>query len=270
MRKVMVLGDTHANTRWTIDAIGIASSLDVKDIIVVGDFGYWPDAIYGHPEFLHSISPAAVESGVTVWWVDGNHEDFGSLYANHLKDHDEPVKILDGIMWLPRGVAWEWEGVKFMAMGGAASIDRQWRTNGLDWFSEEMISDDDVAKATDCDIIISHDSPVNPLEAAGRSFSVDPDSEHCRMQMRRVVSISKPDLVLYGHYHMSSDLDFLRDGGYTRCVSLNCDGNLESMRLLYLDAGDWKLSSAFPIMADPILESLDQDAIERQDARLMW
>lgn len=268
MRKILILGDTHANTRWSVNAVAIAKRLNALDIMVVGDFGYWPDPQYGHPYFLKELSEAAQEHGVTVWWVDGNHEDFGNLYRSHLKDHDEPVQIRPGIMWLPRGVTWTWEGVTFLAMGGAASIDRQHRTPGVSWFPEEIIDDSDVLKAKPATIMITHDSPINPLEFTGRRFIVDAESEYCRQQMRRVVTIAKPELLLHGHYHMSSDLEFLRgDSGYTRCVGLGCDGNSESMRLLTVDQGAWKLLSAFPLPND--YATIDQGSVDRANARML-
>lgn len=268
MKKILILGDTHANTRWTVNAIKSAPQLGADRVFVVGDFGYWPDPYYGHPHFLQDVSAAAVEHDVQIDWVDGNHEDFKNLYLNHLKDHDAPVQILPGVNWYPRGVRWEWDGVSFMAMGGAASIDRKQRVLGLSWFLEEMIDDGDVAKAAPADIMITHDSPINPLESTGRRFIVDEDSEFCRQQLRRIVTKSKPELLLHGHYHMSSDLPFLRgDGGYTRCVGLGCDGNSESMRLLTLNDGAYKLTEAFPLPQD--YGRLDKDAVDRANARLL-
>lgn len=269
MRKVLILGDTHANTRWAVNAVSIAKGLKALDVVVVGDFGYWPDPEYGHPYFLKELSEAAVEHGVTVWWVDGNHEDFGNLYRSHLKDHDEPVQVRPGIMWLPRGVTWDWEGVTFLAMGGAASIDRQNRIPGISWFPEEIIDDGDVAKAKPADIMITHDSPINPLETLKRGFIIDEQSEYCRQQMRRIVNIAKPDLLLHGHYHMPSDLEFLREDGYTRCIGLGCDGNTESMRLLTLEDGSWRITSAFPVFPDWKYEGIDDTALDRANARLL-
>lgn len=264
MRKVLVIGDTHANTTWAKHAVEIAKRLKALDVVVVGDFGYWPDPYLGHPNFLRDLSTAAENAGVTVWWVDGNHEDFKNLYANHLQHHDSPVQIKPSIMWLPRGVTWNWEGVEFLAMGGAASIDRQWRTPGLTWFPEEMISDEDVEKAKPADIIISHDAPVNPLESTGQRFVIDEQSEYCRQQMRRVVAKAKPELVLHGHYHMPSDLEHMREGGYTRCIGLGCDGNPESMRLLTLDEGMWGITPAFPLM-----HGMMYDVVDSANARLV-
>lgn len=265
MRKVLILGDTHADTREMVEAIDLIARLGWHDVVVVGDFGYWPKQ---HPWFLRDTSKAATDFGVTVWWVDGNHEDFGRLYADYGQHHDSPVEILPGVMWLPRGVTWEWESVKFMAMGGAASIDRAHRTLGVSWFVEEMISNDDVARSVPCDIVIAHDSPVNPLEAAGHRFVIDDDSEFCRQQMRHVVALSQPELVLHGHYHMSSDLEYLRAGGYTRSIGLGCNGNTENKRLLTLDNGTWRITSAFPVFPGGF-EHIDADVVDRANARLM-
>lgn len=267
--KILMLGDTHANTRWTVNAIESAHKLGAERVFVVGDFGYWPDPYMGHPDFLKDVSEAAMVEGVHVDWVDGNHEDFKNLYLNHLKDHDAPVQILPGVNWYPRGVRWEWGGVTFMAMGGAASIDRQHRTPGISWFPDEIIDDGDVAKAAPADIMITHDSPINPLETTGRRFVIDEQSEYCRQQMRRIVTVSKPELLLHGHYHMSTDLQFLRgDGEYTRCIGLGCDGNSESMRLLTVEDGSWRITEAFPLPQDYGRTEV-RNALDRANARLL-
>lgn len=241
MKRLLILGDTHGSTNAMLDAFIFAAQHDVDAIVQVGDFGYWPQL--GGERFLHQTAKWAGEYNTPVYWVDGNHEDFATLYERYGQDHLSPVQVKPLVYWLPRGVLLDWEGVRILAMGGAASIDRQWRVLGHSWFHEEMISDEDVEKTAPADIVISHDAPINPLEAGGYRFIIDENSEFCRQQMRRVVSIAQPELVLHGHYHMYSDNQHLHRGGYTRVVGLECDGNYSNKALLTLDNGSWDLTA---------------------------
>ena len=239
MKRILLLGDTHGNTPEMLRALSYAVQYGCDAVVQVGDFGYWPRA--GGQRFLEETSRMATNIAIPVFWVDGNHEDFQELHKLQGPRPSNIVRIRDHVMWLPRGHSWEWEGVKFRAMGGAASIDRHRRTLGHSWFIEEMISDEDVEQAKPADIVISHDAPINPLELTGRGFIVDEDSEFCRQQMRRVVSIAKPELLVHGHYHMHHDTDIIREGGYTRVMGLSCDGNRHNKALLTLEGGKWEM-----------------------------
>lgn len=236
--KLLILGDTHGYGIEMRRAIHKAAALGCDAILQLGDFGYWPRA--GGQKFLKNTSKLAKHLDVPVYWIDGNHEDFGHLHENFDKDSTEPVKIRDHVYWLPRGVRWEWEGVSFLAMGGAASIDRAYRTLGHSWFIEEMISDVDVEKAQPADILVSHDAPFNPLEMLGQRFIINEDSEFCRQQLKRVVNIAQPELVLHGHYHMYHDTMVLREGGYSRVIGLGCDGDPDNIALLTVEDGSWE------------------------------
>jgi hypothetical protein len=53
------------------------------------------------------------------------------------------VEVTDRILWAPRGHRWTWQGVRFLALGGAFSIDRQYRkldSGRWGWFKEEVIT----------------------------------------------------------------------------------------------------------------------------------
>ena len=235
--RVLILGDTHGYRIEMSRAQRKAADLECDAILQLGDFGYWPRA--GGSRFLKETSKKAKHLGIPVYWVDGNHEDFAHLHENFDKDSDLPVKIRDYVYWCPRGSSWEWGGVSFLAMGGAASIDRRTRVLGHSWFLEEMISDEDVAKAQPTQVLVSHDAPINPLQLTGRHFKVDEDSEFCRQQLRKVVNIAQPELVLHGHYHMYHDTPVMHAGGYARVIGLGCDNQPDNIALLELQDGKW-------------------------------
>ena len=70
----MVVGDVHGNTVFMRSAIERASVRGINTILQVGDFGYWPHTKSGE-KFLKDLERFAAERNVTVWWIDGNHEN---------------------------------------------------------------------------------------------------------------------------------------------------------------------------------------------------
>lgn len=235
MRKILLLGDTHANRMTMHLALTHANYIRADAIIQVGDFGYWP-RMSGGNHFLKETSKKAKHLDIPVYWVDGNHEDFEELHKNFGQYSDKPVKIRDHVYWMPRGCVVEWEGVRIMGFGGGASIDRATRTLGHSWFLEEMITDEDVERTQPVDIIISHDAPFLPIRHA---VAIE-DSEFCRQQMRRVVNKCQPELLVHGHYHVYHDTPVMREGGYTQVVGLGADDDPDNMGILTLDGGKWK------------------------------
>lgn len=267
--RVLVLGDTHGEIVDVREAYKAAKDNNCDAIVQLGDFGFWPRQMFG-PDFIKGCSRLATEHDIPLYWVAGNHECFKSIHEQFGRYGDSPVEHADGVYYLPFGHTWEWEGVKMMAMGGAASIDRRMRTISETWFPEELINDEDVSKAQDCDIIFSHDSPVNPLEIKGHSFVIDEDSEFCRQQMRKIVSVSKPDLVMTGHYHIFCDSEYLRDGGYTRVVNLDCNGWMDKA-VLDLKDGKFDLQFLFRPGGEKKNYVASETRPDRYDApRLVW
>ena len=127
----MILGDSHANTRFMREAINLAKGSKVDAIMVVGDFGFWTHTEQGRA-FLEHTDQHAAKSGVLVTFVDGNHECFTNLYE-HPIDNDGWRRITDNIWHAPRSHIWEWDGITFLAMGGAHSIDGP---DGPDWWEQ--------------------------------------------------------------------------------------------------------------------------------------
>lgn len=70
---VMLAGDWHGNTGWATSLIASAGIRDIPVVLQLGDFGYW---VPGRrtDTYLDAIETACVRHGVTVLWVDGNHE----------------------------------------------------------------------------------------------------------------------------------------------------------------------------------------------------
>ncbi len=79
---------------------------------------------------------------VTVLFVDGNHENFEQLnsYAVEIWNGGKVHFIESNIIHLMRGQVFEIDGKKFFTFGGAYSVDKMYRTEGITWFPEEIPS----------------------------------------------------------------------------------------------------------------------------------
>ncbi len=143
--KIMIVGDVH-NMFGQLNTLMNRKKPDL--VIACGDFGLWPSE-KGCKEF----SDIKLPKGCELRWCDGNHENHWAL-RDRKSDEIEP-----GIIYMPRGSTYTLpDGRVVMFMGGAHSIDKAWRTLGIDWFPEETISQKDMMDLPDMniDIIVSH------------------------------------------------------------------------------------------------------------------
>ena len=100
-------------------------------VLHFGDFGIWPGVAGGR--YLDAVGAALDRVGAQLWFVDGNHEDFGQLAqlaAAIVPDGRNEIR--PNILHLPRGYRWEWHGLTWLACGGGVSLDKAGRTEGID------------------------------------------------------------------------------------------------------------------------------------------
>lgn len=167
-----VTGDTHGN--YDIYKLSTPSlnknniSLTSNDyLIICGDFGLvWnnsPDENY----WLDWLN----EKPCITLFVDGNHENHNLL--NQMKpmlwNGGFVRQIRPKVMHLMRGQIFNIDGTIFFTMGGAASIDKQFRREGVSWWAEEMPSVEEYKAANKnlekanfkVDYILTHTAPTS-------------------------------------------------------------------------------------------------------------
>ena len=71
--RILLAGDTHRNLRHTLWLIDQAADLRCASLFVLGDFAYRMDD--GGQWFIQEVGDAAVDAGILVHWLDGNHDD---------------------------------------------------------------------------------------------------------------------------------------------------------------------------------------------------
>jgi hypothetical protein len=246
--QVGILGDTHGNKGWTRVALYSFAQAGITEIVQVGDFGFWPGN--SGQKFLHRVNKTLGENGQTLYVTLGNHEDYVQIsrfqphptVADHVYDRRYP-----NILVAKRGARWNWNGVSFVSLGGANSIDFTGRTEWVSWWKGEQITALDVYKTLDgghADIMITHDCPagVNLWPNGQNGHDWTPTelryAQESRDMLRHSVDGVKPEMLFHGHYHFYIDATTtLNDGDedYTlRTVGLDMDGSQNSMAVLDL------------------------------------
>lgn len=242
--RILVAGDTHGNLGEMRRLFARAGDHGCHAIMVCGDFGIWP-GIHGEI-FQRDTNLMAEENDIDVYFVDGNHEDFDQLYA--IDDfNDEGFRVVrEHIFHAPRGHLWEWAGKKLGALGGAVSIDREWRVPGKSWWPQENITEADIEKSLKLparlDVLFTHDTLVNA--PFGKRLKPDLDSVANRQRVTYVVQNIAPKLMFHGHMH--DDYHFWYPGDWpggrvTEVFGLECDGMLMNWAVLDLTTMDVQL-----------------------------
>jgi hypothetical protein len=146
--------------------------------------------------------------------------------------------VTDRISHLPRGCRWQWHGRRWLALGGAVSLDRAERTAGRDWFGEEEISPAQAAAVVAggrADVLVSHDCPAG-IEHA---FTAVPPawsradvarSERHRERLAGVAAAVRPAVLLHGHLHEYYQRTVDLGWGPVAVTGLDCDN---------AQAGNW-------------------------------
>jgi hypothetical protein len=202
--RLAIAGDWHANSDHAVDAVEHCARQGSDAIVHLGDFGW----SFG-PEFVGPLQSALADVGMPLLFVDGNHEHHPKLrrfpiLSNGLR------RISDNIWHMPRGFRWSWYGARFLACGGAYSVDRPWRIPGVSWWPEESITEDDVAACgTDpVDILFAHDCPYGvTIPGLTKTAHLWPPveiirSDDNRRRLRRIVDNVQPRWIWHGHYHI--------------------------------------------------------------------
>lgn len=236
---ILLAGDTHGNLRFIRYLFERAQQHEADLIFQLGDFGYWehdPDGV----AYIDAIESIAVETGIPFYFLDGNHDNHPLLWTKYTEEDDEGFIIVrPHIRYSPRGHHWTWNGKRFCSLGGAYSIDIDWRRveyqdvrsvivnawPGLSkeeydekcrpyeqWWDTEMITDEQAQLAQaggPIDILLSHDTGTDvdiPFEfhkQRRQFFKNEPHTEANRRQLQSVIDACRPSAVYSGHYHIN-------------------------------------------------------------------
>lgn len=215
---IYVTGDVHGEL--DISKLNNSKFKAQKDmtksdyLIVAGDFGL---LFSGTKQELY-LRNELNNRKFTTLWVDGNHENFDMLERYPVTEWcgGKVHQIDTSIIHLMRGQVYEIDGQKVFTMGGAASIDAEWRTEGLSWWSQELpnVQERDEARRNleannnQVDYVITHTAPSNivNLVTLYPEKAEDPSVVFLDEVQRKV----KFDRWYFGHFHVDANM-----GNYT-------------------------------------------------------
>lgn len=184
---VYITGDTHG----PIDIEKLSSkhfpegkSLTKEDVIIIcGDFGLpFLDGDYDEKKTDAASRSSRnkykramkwlSEKPYTILFVDGNHDNHPfwkrqpevELYGGKVHKHIDA----NNVFHLIRGEIYEIQGKRFFAFGGAKSHDMWCRIENYNWWTDELVSFEDIERANKnlesvhykVDYVISHTPPL--------------------------------------------------------------------------------------------------------------
>ncbi len=245
--RIGLLGDVHGRIGWFRYAIDKFKREGIDTIVQLGDFGLGDPFMYG--KTLKSLNNALVRNGITFYVVPGNHENYDFIDSIPV-EADGWQHLKSNILLAPRGHRWEWDGISFVALGGAPSVDRTWRiANELfsktkSWFPGEAITPEDVAKVSAggyADVMIGHDAPGGVVEIQ-RNIGGNPHgfkgvdilyAAEGRDLMTQAFRAVAPKFFFHGHYHFLVDeaIPVERDGQYAQCHVLGLTNDQQNFSL---------------------------------------
>lgn len=149
----------------------------------------------------------------TTLFVDGNHENFDLLDALPVQrwNGGNVHQVADGVYHLMRGQVYSVEGRRLFAMGGGASGDREFRTEGVSWWPREMPSDAEYREAWEnlraagfrVDYVFTHTAP-SPVAARFRTRETEQPLQAFLEQTAGRLQFSH---WYFGHMHRDIELD---------------------------------------------------------------
>jgi predicted phosphodiesterase len=162
--RLFYLGDIHGNFSLIHQYV---KRFDIHDahIIQIGDFGVGFSLLDKERRSLSMYHDLLVKNNVIVWAFRGNH-DFKPYF-------DKDPFGFSNIKLIPDYTVLEIEGKRILCVGGAVSVDREWRYTGDQrrkdftvkpgqswWPDETFILERELAgEMRDIDIVLTHTCP---------------------------------------------------------------------------------------------------------------
>ena len=206
-----ITGDTHGEQgrfamlkeygepEWTAD----------DTFIVCGDFGY----IFANDERENAFLDELAKKPYTICFIDGNHENFPAIYRypTELWNGGRIHRIRQNIIHLMRGQVFEIDGKTFFTMGGAYSIDRYMRFEGLSYWKEELPDNSEYREASESlkehgfnvDYILTHTAPREIIRWMGKY----PDAHDMELTgfLEWVMHEAEFKKWFFGHWHIDKE-----------------------------------------------------------------
>ena len=207
-----ITGDTHGNfdriLKWT-ETTNLNKDKDF--LFILGDFGYiWDNKRTSfEKDNLDFISCLPF----TTLFIDGNHENHERLNSMRVVNFSggKAHKVYDSIYHLMRGQVYEIAGKRIFTFGGASSIDKHLRTEGISWWKEEEFNYHEANTAYEnlnkvgweVDYVLTHSAPFSIRDKLFESNKPSSTERMLEAMLRNI----KFKRWYFGHYHIDKKMD---------------------------------------------------------------
>lgn len=212
----IIAGDTHGTLdigKVVIFFEGREDEFTKEDyLIICGDVGVCGFSASEEKETRNILRGLPV----TTLFIDGNHENFEQLnsYGVDMWNGGKVHFIEDDIIHLMRGQVFCIDGIKFFTFGGAYSIDKMYRSEGISWFPEEIPSREEYEEGWSnleksgfqVDYILTHTGPREIVAEMGYVELSDEEVE-LRQFLQRVADNTDFTAWYFGHFHEDAEVE---------------------------------------------------------------
>lgn len=211
--RFFITGDIHGDVTRLILFIQRMKLNSGDKICILGDAGiFWRNDKKDTDYIIKYWDEYS--NGVELYFIDGNHENFNLLNSLPVDENNMGI-VSDKIHYLRRGCVYEINGKRILSCGGADSVDWHRRTEGLNWWKEETISQADIDRvpAGHYDYVFTHCCPRSIFENNKVYLitlaNIDQDVvNHCSEDMlEKLMNKITFDHFYFGHYHVDRILN---------------------------------------------------------------
>ena len=178
--RIFITGDKHGAILHLSD-FAIRHALNEEDILIIaGDAGYVWNKDY--PYMMETLSQ--VFPGI-IAFIDGNHENHALLNSLKLSKWNggNVHQLGERIYHLIRGEIYTIYEICFFVFGGARSIDKDRRKEGVSWWKEEEPTPKEISfggkqimeHADKINYVITHEAPLFARAHIKREKPIDDD-----------------------------------------------------------------------------------------------
>lgn len=215
-KRIYVMGDIHGE-------VGLVNAYIAKkhpDILIITGDGalFWnhrQQSGYNTP-IQGVLSDFAFKElkpqGTKILWLPGNHEAWDYLTAKCGRYSLEPKELKENVYYCPIGSTVTINGKKCLFIGGAKSQDKDRRIDGIDWFADELLTENDfefISGSVEGPIhtVFSHTLPKAcevETKAQGwqQFYYADKTEDPCRGILQKVLEKYAPKFWFCGHWHL--------------------------------------------------------------------
>lgn len=221
-RIAVVAGDWHSdlvhltsNVPKVLDRGFPSGGPQPTTLLHVGDFNV-TNGSRVNKRFLARAAELAEHRQLRILLTPGNHDSWSRLQSRTDFREGLPTRLHGAVWALPRGYRFRMGGRCVLSFGGAGSVRRDTKREGVSWWRTEMPSDAEVNAAVAAgaaDILITHEGPNGGTRRVDRRVSLKSPiafeaAEYTALGRDRVTRLwagVRPQLLFHGHHHVQAE-----------------------------------------------------------------